>query len=345
MSEAETLEQLAFAAVRPDVRLDIYRGEEWITSFANDVREGLTDDPPHLHPKYFYDAHGSELFERICALPEYYPTRTEEAILARDGEEIVASAGARTLVELGSGSSTKTEHLLRPLLAREQHALYVPIDFSEAAVRGAAVRLISTYPDLHVHGVIGDFEKHLGGLPEAPARLIVFLGGTIGNFMPEHMRFFLRRLKLLMQPDDSLLIGIDLVKEVAELEAAYNDEQGVTAEFNKNVLASINTSLGGDFELDQWGHVAFFDRRRQWIEMRLRSERDQTVTVGALDLSVDFAAGDEIRTEISRKFTREGFADEVRRGGFELAGWHTDEHDRFALALLAPDGQPAQASA
>lgn len=336
MSTAETLAELEFAPVRPDVRLDIYRGEEWITSFANDVRDGLTSDPPFLHPKYFYDAAGSELFDRICELPEYYPTRTEESILASRGADIVDAARATALVELGSGSSLKTEHLLRPLLASMGEALYVPIDFSEVAVREASVRLITEHPGLRVHGVIGDFEKHLGGLPEADARLIAFLGGTIGNFTPERMRFFLRRLTLLMDDEDSLLIGIDLVKDVAEIEAAYNDSAGVTAEFNKNVLASINRNLGGDFDSSAWEHVAFFDRENSWIEMRLRARREQVVRIAAIDTTISFLAGDEIRTEISRKFTRSGFASDLQHAGLELAEWYTDDDERFGLALARP---------
>ncbi|MFT4049029.1 MAG: L-histidine N(alpha)-methyltransferase [Solirubrobacterales bacterium] len=338
MNSVQQLAELEFAAVRPDVRLDIYRGEEWITSFANDVGDGLTADPPALHPKYFYDAAGSELFDRICELPEYYPTRTERSILEARGADIVDTAAAGALVELGSGSSLKTEHLLRPLLASLGEALYVPIDFSEVAVREASVRLITDYPGLRVHGVIGDFEKHLGGLPEADARLIAFLGGTIGNFTPDRMRFFLRRLELLMGPSDTLLIGMDLVKDRDELEAAYNDSAGVTAEFNKNVLASINRNLSGDFDLSAWEHVAFFDEQNSWIEMRLRALRDQVVRVGAIDLTVGFQAGDEIRTEISRKFTRERFVADAEDSGFQLREWYTDERERFALALLAPAG-------
>lgn len=331
------LAELEFDAdLRPDVRLDIYRGEEWLTSFANDVREGLTADPPWLSPKYFYDARGSELFDRICELPEYYPTRTEEAILARRGADIVDIAGATALVELGSGSSLKTEHLLRPLLASMGEALYVPIEFSEVAVREASVRLIGEHPGLRVHGVIGDFEKHLGGLPEAEARLIAFLGGTIGNFTPEQMRFFLRRLALLMNPSDTLLIGMDLVKDKAELEAAYNDSAGVTAEFNKNVLASINRDLGGDFDLDAWEHVAFFDDENSWIEMRLRSLKAQAVGIRAIDFVESFVEGQEIRTEISRKFTKGIFGADASAGGFVIREWFTDVQDRFALALLAP---------
>lgn len=324
---------LAFAPVRPDVRLDIYRGEEWITAFAADVHAGLTADPPSLHPKYFYDAAGSVLFDKICQLPEYYPTRTEDAILSACGREIIDRAGARTLVELGSGSSTKTEHLLAPLLESGDETLYVPIDFSESAVREASVRLVSEHPGLRVHGVIGDFEKHLGGLPEAEGRLIAFLGGTIGNFVPAQRSVFLRRLAYLLEEGDSLLIGVDLVKDREELEAAYNDSAGVTAEFNRNVLSSINRNLGGDFALDAWDHVAFFDQRNAWIEMRLQANRAQAVRISAIDLTLAFAAGDQIRTEISCKFTREGLTDELTSAGLKLVDWFTDEAERFALVL------------
>lgn len=336
MSLGEQVAELEFAEVKPDVRLDIYRGEEWITAFANDVRRGLMANSRALPAKYFYDARGSELFDAICELPEYYPTRTEEAILEARGADIVDTAGATALVELGSGSSQKTEHLLRPLLASMGEALYVPIDFSESAVRDSSVRLIGDYPGLSVHGVIGDFEKHLGGLPDADARLFAFLGGTIGNFTPDEMLFFLKRLAFLAEPRDSLLVGIDLVKDKDELEAAYNDAAGVTAEFNKNVLASINRSLAGNFDLEAWEHVAFFDEENQWIEMRLRASRDQVVHIAAIDVTLDFVAGEEIRTEISRKFTRGGFTAAVEKAGLEMKEWYTDRDERFALALAVP---------
>jgi L-histidine Nalpha-methyltransferase len=334
----ESVTELAFAPVTPVLRLDIFRGEEWITAFANDVHRGLGADPRELPSKYFYDARGSELFDRITELPEYYPTRAERSILAERGSEIVQTSDARTLIELGSGSSHKTEQLLEPLLERAGDALYVPIDVSESAVREASVRLIERYPGLRVHGVIGDFEKHLGGLPPADDRLFAFLGGTIGNFTPKHMDFFLKRLAQLLQPCDTLLVGIDLVKDTAELEAAYNDSAGVTAEFNKNVLAAINQNLRGDFDLDGFEHFAFYDEQNAWIEMRLRASRAQHVRIGALDMKLDFEPGDEIRTEISRKFTRAGFDRDLRLAGLEPHGWYTDERQRFALVLAGPSG-------
>ncbi|MBI4897008.1 MAG: L-histidine N(alpha)-methyltransferase [Actinobacteria bacterium] len=332
----EPVGELSFAPVIPSLRLDVFRGDEWITAFANDVNYGLGSEPRELPPKYFYDARGSRLFDRITELPEYYPTRTERAILERCAGQIVGIAGAETLVELGSGSSHKTELLLEPLIERAANPLYVPIDFSESAVREASVRLIEKYTGLRVHGVIGDFEKHLGGLPPAPARLFAFLGGTIGNMKSDHMAFFLKRLGRLLGPADSLLVGVDLVKESGELEAAYNDAQGVTAEFNKNVLATINDNLSGDFDLDGFDHIAFFDPENSWIEMRLRANAAQSVRIGALDMRLEFEAGDEIRTEISRKFSREEIERELRIAGLEPYGWYTDEDSRFALTLAAP---------
>ncbi len=329
----EASHDLAFAPVTPDVRLDIYRGEEWVTAFANDVREGLGHEPRSLAPKYFYDARGSELFDRITELPEYYPTRAETEILTAEGPAIVERAGAEALVELGSGSSVKTELLLAPLIERADAPLYVPIDVSESAVRAAAVRLVDQYPGLRVHAVIGDFEKHLGGLPESSARLIAFLGGTIGNFTPGPMLFFLRRMRSLMGPEDSLLIGLDLIKPVDEIEAAYNDSAGVTAEFNKNVLAAINQNLRGDFDLGGFEHVAFFDRENSWIEMRLRATRSQQVHVGAVDLDLEFEPGDEIRTEISRKFDPTHFEHDLSAAGMRADEWYTDARERFALVL------------
>lgn len=341
MSAPAATSAIAFAPVRPDLRLDIYRGEEWINAFARDAKLGLCSEPRVMSPKYFYDATGSELFDAICELPEYYPTRTEAAIIERYGREIIEHAAPTALVELGSGSSEKTEHLLGPLLEIDHNALYVPVDFSESAVREASVRLIAEYPGLRVHGVIGDFERHLGGIPEADARLFAFLGSTIGNFTPQRMHHFLTRLRLSMQRCDWLLIGIDLVKDSAEVEAAYNDSAGVTARFNKNMLAAINRDLGGTFDLDLWQHVAFFDPENSWVEMRLRAKRRQLVDITAIDVTIEFDAGDEIRTEISRKFKREGFADELRAAGFELDHWYSDSDRRFALVLAHPgdDGQ------
>lgn len=327
-----------FDPVVPDLRFDIYRSEEWTSVFAADVLGGLSRRPMSLPPKYFYDERGSELFEQITGLEEYYPTRVERSILAESGQRIAELTEASDLIELGSGSSNKTELLLGPLRDVGSLERYVPIDVSESAVRGAAVRLVSDYPGLRIHAVIGDFERHLGGLPEGENRLFAFLGGTVGNFTPNRLKFFFRRISHLLGADDSMLVGLDLVKDVTTIEAAYDDSAGITAAFNKNVLSVINANLLGTFDLDAFEHSAFYDPDNAWIEMRLRARVAHTARVGALDLNIDFEPGDEILTEISRKFTREGFADEVTAAGLEVTEWFTDPDQRFALALLRSAG-------
>ncbi|MEV5438497.1 L-histidine N(alpha)-methyltransferase [Streptomyces sp. NPDC052682] len=295
-----------------------------------DVRRGLTARPKTLPPKWFYDAHGSELFERITELPEYYPTRAErEILLARSGE-IAAATGARTLIELGSGSSEKTRHLLDALSGLHT---YVPVDVSGSALSQAGQALAAERPGLDVHALIADFTAELT-LPQTPGpRLVAFLGGTIGNLLPQERAAFLASVRALLAPGDALLLGTDLVKDEQVLVRAYDDAAGVTAAFNKNVLAVINRELGADFEPDAFDHVALWDAEHEWIEMRLRSLTAQTVKVPALDLAVDFAAGEEMRTEVSAKFRQEGVRAELFAAGLEPAHWWTDEQGRFALSL------------
>ncbi|MDG5809059.1 L-histidine N(alpha)-methyltransferase [Streptomyces ossamyceticus] len=295
-----------------------------------DVLNGLTRTPKTLPPKWFYDAHGSELFDRITELPEYYPTRAEREILLGRAAEIAAASGARTLVELGSGSSDKTRHLLDAM--PRLHA-YVPVDVSESALRQAGEALVAERPGLEVHALIADFTAGIR-LPETPGpRLVAFLGGTIGNLVPEERAAFLTSVRALLAPGDALLLGTDLVKDEAVLVAAYDDAAGVTAAFNKNVLSVMNRELGADFDLGAFEHVALWDAEREWIEMRLRSRTAQTVKVPALDLAVDFAAGEELRTEVSAKFRREGVTAELATAGLNLTHWWTDAADRFALSL------------
>lgn len=295
-----------------------------------DVLDGLTRTPKTLPPKWFYDAHGSELFDRITELPEYYPTRAEREILLGRAAEIAAASGARTLVELGSGSSDKTRHLLDAM--PELHA-YVPVDVSESALRQAGEALVAERPGLEVHALIADFTAGIR-LPETPGpRLVAFLGGTIGNLVPEERAAFLTSVRALLAPGDALLLGTDLVKDEAVLVAAYDDAAGVTAAFNKNVLSVMNRELGADFDPGAFEHVALWDAEREWIEMRLRSRTAQTVKVPALDLAVDFAAGEELRTEVSAKFRREGVTAELAAAGLDLAHWWTDAEGRFALSL------------
>jgi L-histidine N-alpha-methyltransferase len=294
---------------------------------------GLSAPFKELPPKYFYDERGSQLFERISELPEYYPTRAERAILQARAREIVAAAAPSTLVELGSGSAAKTRHLLDAMHDAGTLEAYVPVDISEEITREVAARLIDEYSGLRVHGVVCDYETHLERLPREPGALIAFLGGTIGNFHPHARRTFLARIASLMYPEDRFLLGTDLVKDPARLEAAYNDSAGVTAEFNKNVLRVLNRELGADFDPGAFAHVAFWDDINSWIDIRLRSLADQTVTVPALEMEVEFARHEEMRTEISSKFTREQLEATYRDAGLQLVEWWTDPEDLFALSL------------
>jgi L-histidine N-alpha-methyltransferase len=295
-----------------------------------DVLEGLTGTPKTLPPKWFYDARGSELFERITGLPEYYPTRAEREILAARAGEIAAAAGARTLVELGSGSSEKTRYLLDALTGLRA---YVPVDVSESALDQAGRALAAERPKLAVHALIADFTAGLT-LPDTPGpRLLVFLGGTIGNLLPAERAAFLSQVRVLLSPGDALLLGTDLVKDEGVLVRAYDDAAGVTAAFNKNVLTVINRELGADFDPAAFDHVARWDAEREWIEMRLRSRTGQTVKIPALGLAVEFGAGEELRTEVSAKFREAGVRGELSAAGLEPVRWWTDGEGRFALSL------------
>jgi L-histidine N-alpha-methyltransferase len=310
---------------------------------ADDALDGLTRPFKELPPKHFYDSRGSELFERICALPEYYPTRTELAILRTRADEIIADAGEPAeLVELGCGSTVKARLLLDAMTSNDGAARYVPLDVSERVVVEAAEALTDAYPGLQVHGVVGDFERHLDRLPpprpNGAGRLVAFLGGTIGNFPPGSRRRMLRDIAGLLGPGDHLVLGTDLVKDPAVIEAAYNDPDGVTAEFNRNVLHVMNRELGANFEPGAFDHVAFFDRRREWVEMRLRAQRSCTVRIADLDLEVEFGAGEELRTEISAKFTRERLTGDYASAGLELRGWYTDPDELFVVTLARRSG-------
>jgi L-histidine Nalpha-methyltransferase len=305
-------------------------------SLRADALAGLTATPKSLPPKWFYDERGSELFDKITLLDEYYPTRAEREILTDRAAEIAALARSSTLVELGSGSGDKTRLLLDALREAGPLTEYVPVDVSESALMIAASRMTERYPGLHVHAVLSDFTEHLGLPDSAGPRLVVFLGGTIGNLLPGERAEFLASVRAGLRPDDALLLGTDLVKDPAILVAAYDDAPGVTAEFNKNILRVLNAELGADFDLDEFEHVAVWDAREEWIEMRLRSVTDQTVTVPGLGIVVPFADGEEMRTEISAKFRREGVAAELAAAGLRLASWWTDEGGRFGLSLSVP---------
>ena len=299
---------------------------------ADDVRAGLTRELKELPPKYFYDSRGSELFDRITSLPEYYPSRAEREILNRRAPEIVSETDARELVELGSGTASKTRALLYAMAGAGSLRRYVPFDVDESVVERCAHELVELYPGLAVHGVVGDFERDLGHIPAGERRLLAFLGGTIGNLYPAERAAFLARLRRLMGASDRLLIGTDLVKDRHVLEAAYNDSQGVTAEFNRNVLRVVNEGLDADFEPEAFEHVAFFDEANSWIEMRLRANGAQTVRIDGASLQVTFEDGEELRTEISAKFTRDAVERELMEAGLRLDGFHTDERALFGLA-------------
>jgi L-histidine N-alpha-methyltransferase len=302
-------------------------------SLADDVRAGLTGTFKELPPKYFYDERGSELFDQITTLPEYYPTRCERSILNRHAPTIVERCAAEDLVELGSGTASKTRALLYAMAGAGSLRRYVPFDVDESVVEACAAELADLYPGLRVHGVVGDFGRDLGRVPNGNRRLFAFLGGTIGNLYPRQRTAFLTRMRALMGPDDGIVIGTDLVKDRALLEAAYNDSAGVTAEFNRNVLRVINAGLGADFDPDAFQHVAFFDEANSWIEMRLRANGAQHVRIDGADLEVRFADGEEIRTEISAKFTREAVERELTAAGLCLDEFFTDENALFGVAF------------
>ena len=305
---------------------------------AVEVRDGLTRPGlKELPPKLFYDELGSELFDRITELPEYYPTRCERAILNRHAPEIVEASEAEEIVELGSGSASKTRALLYAMAGAGRLRRYVPVDVSPVPVERCAEELCTTYPGLLVHGLIGDFQRDLVHLPDGEQRLFAFLGGTIGNFYPGERADFLADLADLMDPDDRLLLGTDLVKDVEVLEAAYNDEAGITAEFNRNSLRVVNRILEADFPTERFEHVAFYNEDESWIEMRLRSLDDRTVAVRGAGIEVPLEAGEEIRTEISAKFTHDRVRDELAAAGLRLQSFFTDDDELFGLSVSARD--------
>ena len=318
------------------IEIEVHLRADGGMTMARDVRLGLTAKPKELAPKYFYDERGSQLFERITELAEYYPTRAEREILCERSAEIVDAAGRpATLVELGSGSAAKTRHLLSAMRDAECLVTYVPVDISEQITRETAEALVEEYPGLAVRGLVCDFEHDLERIPDGGGRLVAFLGGTIGNLYPDARRDFLSRIAALLEPGDRILLGTDLVKATSRLELAYDDPEGVTAEFNKNVLRVLNREFGGDFDLDLFEHVARYDVEEARMDIRLRSLAEQTVRLDGLDLTVRFGAGEEMRTEISTKFTRAQLERIYREAGLRPAGWFTDSAEDYALSLAS----------
>jgi L-histidine N-alpha-methyltransferase len=307
-----------------------------LAGMAEVVREGLSCPFKELPPKFFYDERGSELFERITEQPEYYPTGCEREILRSQAAAIVAAARPRTLIELGSGAAAKSRVLLEAMREAGTLERFVPVDISEEITRRVAGELVGEYPGLVVEGIVCDYETHLERIPRPEGALIAFLGGTIGNFRPGPRRSFLARIATLMYPGDRFLLGTDLVKDAATLEAAYNDAAGVTAAFNKNVLDVLNRELEANFDPDAFEHVAFWDPDNEWIDIRLRALTEQFVDLRALDMRAHFSRNEEMRTEISTKFTRERIESSYADAGLELLEWWTDADDRYALSLARP---------
>jgi L-histidine N-alpha-methyltransferase len=317
----------------PRFRIDVVRRESAYATLAEDVRAGLSQAQKTIPTKYLYDDRGSRLFDAICDLPEYYPTRTEQALLERIADQVVERIRPKDVVELGSGTARKTRVLLSALQRAGLEVRYVPMDVNEWMLRGTAAALLREYDNLSVHGVIGDYSRDLDRIPPADNRLVLFLGSTIGNLTPAATAEFLGRVRAQLNNGDHLLLGVDLVKAVDILEAAYNDSAGVTAEFSRNILAVLNRELAADFDLNRFLHVAYYNPAASQIEIFLEAEEAQTVSFGRLGLSVSFTRGERVHTDISRKFTRKDISEALEAAGFQLERWYTPANGYFGLAL------------
>ena len=317
-----------------DVVVDVHL-EQDPARVLNGIRDDLLRTPRQIAPRFFYDDRGGAFFEQITELPEYYQTRTEHALLERIADDIARRTRCTALVELGSGSSAKTRVLLDAMELAGGCQVYVPFDVNEGVVRAAAEELVSSYTGLRVHAVIGEFMKDLDAIPRPGKRLLIFLGSTIGNLTPREAQRFLVQLAGVMEPGEFFLLGVDLIKDVARLETAYNDAQGVTAEFNRNILRAINAVAGGDFDPLAYDHLAFYDTARHWIEMRLVANRDHEVYLPDAGLVLLFRRGDAIRTEISVKYDPPMTAALLAGAGFDLLSWYPDPENLFGLALAA----------
>ena len=302
-------------------------------ALCRDVRDGLQSSPKTLPPKWFYDSVGSDLFDQITRLPEYYPTRAEAEILRARSAEIAAATGADTLVELGSGTSEKTRVLLDALDQAGLLRKFVPFDVDASILSQASAAIQQEYPGIEIAAVCGDFEKHLAEIPSQGRRLFAFLGSTIGNLQPDVRSEFLTALASALEPGDSLLLGTDLVKDVGRLVKAYDDAAGVTAQFNRNVLAVVNRELDADFDVDAFRHVAAWNSDEERMEMSLQVDQLQKVYIRALDLAVEFATGEQMLTEVSCKFRREKVATELAQAGLHQTQWWTDTAGDFGLSL------------
>ncbi|MFT7475771.1 MAG: L-histidine N-alpha-methyltransferase [Verrucomicrobiales bacterium] len=317
-----------------ELRIDTYLDADYFDrTLRDDVLNGLTGSFKELPPKWFYDDLGSELFDKITRLKEYYPTEAERSILERRALDIAIRSGADTLVELGSGTADKTRVLLDAMSSTGQLKRFVPFDVSEGILRSSSADLLEEYQGLEIRGVVGDFERHLSNIPGGGTRVTALLGGTVGNFNPHERKGLLTDIVSGMAPGDTFLLGTDLVKDEGRMVLAYDDPHGVTAAFNKNVLNVLNRRLNANFDLDNFEHVAYFDAENKWMDLRLRSLLDQDIRIEALDLDLHFDSGEEMRTEISAKFHKSGVVGELETVGLELIDWWTDERSDYALSL------------
>ena len=323
------------SASTPSVTVDVHLGpDDLVASLRADVRDGLSREHKELPPKWLYDERGSELFDQITRLPEYYPTEAEREILLRHAPAIIERARAHTIVELGAGTSDKTRSLLEAGRAAGTLRRFIPFDVSEEFLRATSETLAKDYPGLEVHGVVGDFDRHIDRIPRGhERRMVVLLGGTIGNFPTVERKDFLSRIVAGMSPGDRFLLGTDLVKDPARMVVAYDDPQGVTAAFTKNVLAVVNRELGADFDLDRFDHEATWDPDEEWMDLGLRSRVDQRVRIDDLDLDIDFTAGEYLRTEVSAKFRLPSLAEELAAVGLDVEHWFTDVAGDYAVSL------------
>ena len=316
-----------------NIIIDVHVNGETPENVQSDLRAGLLSTPRTLPTKYIYDDRGSELFEQICELPEYYQTRTERQLLTDCADEIITLTKAEELVELGSGAATKTRVLLDAMARANQLRFYVPFDVSEGIVRRVAQELVHEYEGLQVHGVVGDFLAHLEHIPEGGRRLVVILGGTIGNLAPEAALEFITSIHHEMSSGDFFLLGVQLETNIKRIEAAYNDAAGVTAEFNKNILHVMQGMVGATLNPDSFDHKAIYNQHNHRIEMRLRSKEQQTIQVPGLDLSFDLEKGEDILTEISTKYDHPRTESLLKQSGFDLIKWYTDPEELIGLAL------------
>jgi len=307
------------------------------SDIGRDVLRGFAAAQKFIPSKYFYDAYGSQLFEEICGLPEYYQTRTELSILKRFAADIMGDCSEVDIVELGSGSNLKIRTLLDACFrSRGTEVRYVPVDVSESAVVESAAELLDSYPDLRISGIVADFTRHIEKIPVGRERLLVFFGSTIGNFLREERVCLLNNIAGLMGPDDRFLLGIDMIKPAAVLERAYNDSKGVTAEFNRNILNVLNRELQADFDPSHFDHVAFYNADEEQIEMHLRANRGIVAQIEGLGLQISMKKGETIRTEVCGKFSRESARAMAEEAGMKIDRWFADPKGWFSLVELTP---------